>query len=72
MTTERTPPITWHALQERLRACTTEQEVEALMAAEAAGPRRHRWLMRMHGRRSALRNEREVAEISRIAARMEG
>lgn len=59
--------LTWHALQEALRNCTDEKEVEALMAAEADGPCRRRWLLRMNSRRSVLRNERELAEITKLA-----
>lgn len=59
--------LTWHALQEALRNCTDEKEVEALMAAEADGPCRRRWLLRMNSRRSVLRNEREIAEIAKLA-----
>lgn len=59
--------LTWHALQEALRNCTDEKEVEALMTAETEGPCRRRWLLRMNSRRSVLRNERELAEIAKLS-----
>lgn len=60
---------TWHELQEKLRACTTEAEVEELMEAERGtpdnpGPSRLRWLMRMQGRLRTLRADRENAELA--------
>lgn len=62
-------PLSWHALQKALRACTTEKQVEELMQAEINGLRRKRWLLRMNSRRSVLRSERELNEIEALPSR---
>lgn len=65
---QATESITWHGLQERLRKCSTEAEVQALIDAERGtdsvpGPNRLRWLMRMQGRLRVLRTKRENEEL---------
>lgn len=62
-------PLSWHALQAKLVECSTPEQVQELIDAEAAGPCRERWLLRMNSRRSVLRREVEHAEILELVHR---
>lgn len=55
--------LTWHALQEALRKCKTEEDAATLFTEEKTGKNRVRWLIRIQGRIRVLRTERENAEL---------
>ena len=59
--------VSWHRLQELLRECTTEQQVQELIDEERKNFKRPRFLQRMQGRFRVLRQEREERELNAFA-----
>lgn len=57
----------WLALQEVLRGCETSEQVQVILQDEIKLHARLRWMLRINGRLTALRQEEEVAYLESVA-----